>query len=82
MSILEQKDVIFGAPEAALEPGRTSTSARPGRPEADRIFFIFSINNNLGAGGPRLGGMQAPSPPRGRGQSVVNNYEFALSTFP
>ena len=28
--------------------------------------------------GPRLGGMQAPRPPRGRGQSVINNYALAM----
>ena len=60
---------------AALEPGRTSTwaQARPaGRPEI--IIIIFFIIIFLLLAGPRLGGMQAPCPPRGRGQSVVNNY--------
>ena len=49
-----------------------------GRRPAECFFYFFSRWWRWGWRGPRLGGMQAPSPPRERGQSVVNNYVKTL----
>ena len=76
-----KNEVILGAPEAALEPGRTSTWAQARPAGGRRICFIFLVVV-LGLAGPRPGGRQAPCPPRERGQSVVNNYDKRLDLPP
>ena len=77
-----QKGVILRQPwsQDVLVPGPRPT----GRPAGRRPgFFLFFFHHHLFlAAGPRLGGRQAPCPPRERGLSVVNNYVTCLAISP
>ncbi len=71
VGIVPEMDLTMCTSEPDL--GRPAAGRRP----AD-FFSSPPPGNYFFSGGARRGGMQAPRPPRGRGQSVVNNYEWII----